>query len=47
MKEPEMHAIAELIGRALERVGDARALAAIKDDVIALCRAFPIESMAA
>jgi glycine hydroxymethyltransferase len=47
MKEPEMQAIAELVARALERVGDAGALASIKDDVIALCRKFPIESMAA
>ena len=45
MKEPEMRAIAELIGRALERVGDDTALASIKADVIELCRRFPIESM--
>jgi glycine hydroxymethyltransferase len=47
MKEPEMAMIAELIGRALEHVGDAAALAAVRDDVIALCKQFPIESMAA
>jgi glycine hydroxymethyltransferase len=47
MKEPEMRAIADLIGRALERVGDDTALASIKADVIELCRRFPIESMAA
>jgi glycine hydroxymethyltransferase len=47
MKEPEMRTIAGLIAGALERVGDARGLASIKDDVIALCRRFPIESMAA
>jgi glycine hydroxymethyltransferase len=47
MKEPEMRVIAGLIAGALERVGDARGLASIKDDVIALCRRFPIESMAA
>jgi len=47
MREPEMRIIAGLIARALERVGDAKALAAVKDDVIALCRQFPIESMAA
>ena len=47
MKEPEMQIIAGLIAGALERVGDARGLASIKDDVIGLCRRFPIESMAA
>jgi glycine hydroxymethyltransferase len=47
MKEPEMRAIAGLIAAALERVGDARGLASIRDDVIALCRRFPIESMVA
>jgi glycine hydroxymethyltransferase len=47
MKEPEMRVIADLIGRALERVGDDTALTSIRDDVMALCRRFPIESMAA
>jgi glycine hydroxymethyltransferase len=47
MKEPEMRAIAELIARALQHVGDGAALASVKDDVIALCRRYPIESMAA
>jgi glycine hydroxymethyltransferase len=47
MREPEMRIIADLIGRALQRVGDDKALASIADDVIALCRKFPIESMAA
>jgi glycine hydroxymethyltransferase len=47
MKEPEMRAIAELIARALGRVGDDTALASIKADVIELCRRYPIESMAA
>jgi glycine hydroxymethyltransferase len=47
MKEAEMRSVADLIARALERVGDAKGLASIKDDVIALCRKFPIESMAA
>jgi glycine hydroxymethyltransferase len=47
MREAEMGVIADLIARALERVGDAKALASIADDVIALCRKFPIESMAA
>jgi glycine hydroxymethyltransferase len=47
MREAEMRSIGELIARALQRVGDAKALASIKDDVIALCAKFPIESMAA
>jgi glycine hydroxymethyltransferase len=42
MREAEMEIIADLIGRALGRVGDARALAAIGDEVAALCRRFPI-----
>ncbi len=46
MREPEMATIAELIGRALRSVGDLTALAAVRDDVIALCRQFPIETMA-
>jgi glycine hydroxymethyltransferase len=47
MKEPEMAAIAELIGRALEGVGNTAALASVRDDVIALCKKFPIASMTA
>jgi len=47
MQEPEMQAIAGLIARALESVGDERALRSVRDDVIALCGKFPIESMAA
>jgi glycine hydroxymethyltransferase len=47
MREPEMRLIADLIARALERVGDDTALASIRADVIDLCRRFPIESMAA
>jgi len=47
MKEAEMATIAELIGRALGRVGDTAALASVRDDVIALCKKFPIASMAA
>ncbi len=47
MREPEMRVIADFIARALQRVGDAKGLASIADDVIALCRKFPIESMAA
>ena len=42
MREPEMELIADLIGRALGRVGDARALATIGDEVADLCRRFPI-----
>ncbi|MGH7790514.1 MAG: serine hydroxymethyltransferase [Candidatus Binatia bacterium] len=45
MREPEMQAIADCIARALEHVGDAKGLASIRDDVIALCRRFPIETM--
>jgi len=41
MKEPEMDAIAELIRRALEAVGDEGALARLGDDVRELCRRFP------
>jgi glycine hydroxymethyltransferase len=47
MKEAEMSAIAGLIARALEKVGDDAALKSVRDDVISLCRRFPIESMAA
>lgn len=43
MKEGEMRAIAELIARALGHVGDAKALAAVKDDVRELCRRFPLD----
>jgi glycine hydroxymethyltransferase len=42
MREPEMAVIADLITRALGRVGDAKALAAIGDEVADLCRRFPI-----
>jgi glycine hydroxymethyltransferase len=42
MREPEMTVIADLIARALARVGDAPALAAIGDEVADLCRRFPI-----
>jgi glycine hydroxymethyltransferase len=47
MKEPEMRVIATLIARALGHVGDAQGLAAVKADVIELCRQFPIASMSA
>jgi glycine hydroxymethyltransferase len=42
MKEPEMDAIAALIFRALQAVGNDAALASVADDVISLCRKFPI-----
>ena len=45
MAEAEMATIAELIGRALEHVGDAKALASVRDDVISLCKKFPIAAM--
>jgi len=46
MQEPEMEVIAALIARALEKVGDDGALASVADDVIALCRKFPIDRAA-
>jgi glycine hydroxymethyltransferase len=42
MREPEMEAIAGLIRRALDRVGDAAALTAIGREVHDLCARFPI-----
>jgi len=45
MKEPEMQVIGDLIARALEQVGNQKALSSIRDDVISLCSRFPIESM--
>lgn len=42
MKAAEMEAIADLIFRALQRVGDEKALASIGDEVRELCRRFPI-----
>ncbi len=42
MGEPEMDQIAELIHRALERVGDERGLAQVADDVRSLCARFPV-----
>jgi glycine hydroxymethyltransferase len=45
MREAEMAVIADLIHRALQRVGDPTALSSIRDDVIALCRRFPIDTM--
>ena len=42
MKEAEMDVVADLIRRALDRIGDASALAAIGDEVRALCARYPI-----
>jgi glycine hydroxymethyltransferase len=42
MKEKEMGVIADLIARALQNVGNETALRSVADDVLALCRAFPI-----
>lgn len=42
MKEAEMETIADLIFRALQKVGDEKALASIGDEVRELCRRFPI-----
>ena len=42
MKEAEMDLIADLIARALQRVGDERGLTAIGEEVRALCQQFPV-----
>ncbi len=42
MKEAEMEIIADLIFRALQSVGHDAALASIADDVVSLCRKFPL-----
>ena len=42
MKEGEMDVIADLIFRALQKVGDERGLAAIGAEVRALCSQFPL-----
>jgi len=42
MKEAEMATIADLILRALQKVGDEKALVSIGDEVRELCRQFPI-----
>ncbi len=42
MKEPEMAVIAGLIARALKNVGNEAALKSIADDVVSLCRKFPL-----
>jgi glycine hydroxymethyltransferase len=42
MKAPEMKQIARLIARALEGRGDAGTLAAVRNEVLALCERFPL-----
>ncbi|GBD26079.1 Serine hydroxymethyltransferase [bacterium HR30] len=42
MKEAEMEVIADFIARALENVGNEKVLRSIADDVISLCKKFPI-----
>jgi len=42
MKEREMEAIADFIARALQNVGNETVLQSVADDVIALCKQFPI-----
>ncbi len=42
MREPEMREVAGLISRALERPGDLETLDAVRGDVEALCRRFPL-----
>ena len=37
-----METIAELIQRALQHIGDTRALSAVGDEVRALCQRFPV-----
>jgi glycine hydroxymethyltransferase len=44
MKEVEMDLVGDLIVRALEKTGDPQALAAISDEVVDLCKRFPIYS---
>ena len=42
MREPEMREVAGLISRALERPGDLKTLDAVRGEVEALCRRFPL-----
>ncbi len=42
MKEREMEAIADFIARALQNIGNEKVLQSVADDVIALCKQFPI-----
>jgi glycine hydroxymethyltransferase len=42
LREPEMRQIAAWMARALEHAGDAAALAAVRDEVRALCARYPL-----
>ena len=42
MKEPEMEHIADLIHRVIDKLGDAATESAVADDVVALCKRFPL-----
>jgi glycine hydroxymethyltransferase len=42
LREPEMELVGELITRALNAPGDDQALGAIRSEVEALCRKFPL-----
>jgi glycine hydroxymethyltransferase len=42
MREPEMVQIADLIARVLDHPGDVEAIDAVRDEVEALCRSFPL-----
>jgi glycine hydroxymethyltransferase len=42
MREPEMDAIADLIGRVLAAPEDERVLGMVRKEVEALCRRFPL-----
>ncbi len=42
MKEAEMDIIAELIQRALQNIGNEAGLKSVSDDVVALCKKFPL-----
>ena len=42
MREPEMEQVADLIARALSRIGDETGLRSIGEEVTALCRRFPL-----
>ncbi len=42
MREPEMEEIARLIARVLEEPGDIEGLEAVRLEVEALCRRFPL-----
>jgi glycine hydroxymethyltransferase len=44
MREAEMDVIADLIHRALQSVGDEKKIASVADDVMSLCRKFPLSA---